>query len=213
MIIWGSKGRISSKKADLLQGACPNCSGDLDLSDLKKWFTLYFIPVFPYSTVDTFYHCKKCESSYKTEARDALLGNGKEREQLKNSAIRMFFLSYVACATYMAIIDGEMSAEERAMIEKEIEEQSEFKEELVTIFNEIQTSDAPKEPVVTTLRKTSEILTSEGVLLLIMKIAELVLADGKIEDQEEKLMKEFMLIAGVSDSLYSTVIERVKKSA
>jgi len=84
MIIFGTKGRISkSREKDTLSKACPQCGNDLNLSELKKWFTLYFIPIFPYSHVDTFYYCDQCEASYKKEARNQLVSGKEGQEALK----------------------------------------------------------------------------------------------------------------------------------
>ena len=83
MIIWGSKTRQTrSKNGDLLKNACPACGDDLELYDLKQWFTLYFIPLFPYKTIDHFYKCQGCEEGYKERIRELLPARAK-RVQLK----------------------------------------------------------------------------------------------------------------------------------
>ena len=68
-----------------------------------------------------------------------------------------------------------------------------------------------KEDVYGYLRKASEGLTTEGILMLIAEIARMVLSDGKIDKEEERLMKSFMLICGLSEDLYETVLSKVKK--
>jgi hypothetical protein len=48
-IVWGSRGRWSVKKDHGGQFFCPNCGGDRAwvLAVLKRWFTLFWIPLFP----------------------------------------------------------------------------------------------------------------------------------------------------------------------
>lgn len=211
MIIWGFKGRVTkSGEKDTLTNACPNCGHDLDLSELKKWFTLYFIPVFPYKHVDTFYYCKQCESSYKKEARGKLLGGKEEQKQLQQEAKKTFATTLVACLSYMAKADGEISREEEDMIKKAIET-FESKSELHDIYNNVKSGKFGKDEVYGLLRKTSEVLTTEAILMLIAEVAKMILADGKIDKSEEKLMKDLMLICGVSDDLYATILDKVKR--
>ena len=139
MIIFGTKGRITNCKSNYdLTNTCPKCGNDLNLSELKKWFTLYFIPVFPYSYVDTFYYCKNCESPYKEEAYAHLMGGKKSQDKLHLEMKQLFGETLIACLSYMAIVDG------------------------------------------------------------------------KIDKEEEKLMKSFMFICGLFEDLYETVLEKVK---
>lgn len=212
MLIFGTKGRITrSGKNDTLQNACPQCSSHLDLSELKKWFTLYFIPVFPYSHVDTFYYCKECESSYKEEARSRLLGGKESQEALKKESVKLFAVTLIACLSYMAKADGEISREEEEMIQKNISSFKDHGAELDDIYKKVKTGEYDRENVYGYLRKASEVLTTEGILMLIAELARMILADGKIDKEEEKLMKNFMLICGVSEDLYETILDKVKK--
>ena len=65
IIIFGTTGKIvKASPEDILPRSCPTCRGDLVLSHLKRYFTLFFIPLFPTSTVDTFYECRTCKQKY-----------------------------------------------------------------------------------------------------------------------------------------------------
>jgi hypothetical protein len=78
-IVWGSK--IIEKK--LGQGVffCPDCYKETTYSHIKlqKWFTLYWIPLFPTKTLDTVVKCDKCTTMYKERILDiqaaAAVGN------------------------------------------------------------------------------------------------------------------------------------------
>lgn len=211
MIIFGTKGRITTaKSSDVLTGACPECTKDLDLRDLKKWFTLYFIPLFPYSHVDTFYYCKDCKSSYKQEARARLLSGDKGRKQLKEESLKLFETTLIACLSYMAKIDGEISAAEEKMINKLISKFKDNASELEEVYKKVKNGVYAKNDVFRYLREASAVLTADGILMLMASLARMILADGKIEKEEEKLMKDFMLVCGVSDDLYQTILDKVR---
>ena len=212
MIIFGTKGRVRpSKERDELQNACPQCQNHLKLSDLKRWFTLYFIPIFPFQHVDTFYYCKNCKGSYKKEARSQLLGGKKNQEQLQKEVSRAFGETLIVCLSFMAKADGNISMEEEQLIKKHMDKFKENRDELERIYNEVATGRMNKEAIYAQLRKVSQMLTTEGILMLIAELAKMVLADGRIDEKEEKLMKSFMLICGVSEDLYQTVLDKAKR--
>ena len=76
IVIWGSKGKIvKAHPEDILPRSCPQCRGDLVLCHLKKYFSLYYIPICATSTVDTFYECSNCKQTYKTQIKDILLSS------------------------------------------------------------------------------------------------------------------------------------------
>ena len=211
ILIFGTRGRITrSSEKDILDKACPNCSADLELKDLKKWFTLFFMPVFPFNTLDTFYQCNNCESSYKKSAREALLSNSSEKEALEKEARKLFGVTLVACMTHMANIDGEISDEEIAEINDVKASFHDFSQEIDAMVEDVKTSENPEEIVYATLRKSSEELTSQAIMNIIGLSAKVLLADGKIDKEEEKLLKEYLLVCGLPKDMYDTVIEKVQ---
>jgi len=62
-IIWGTRAR-SSKEGTLEHSCliCPNSS--LQVYSWRKWFTFFFIPVFPISSRSYYVECRDCENSY-----------------------------------------------------------------------------------------------------------------------------------------------------
>lgn len=60
MIIWGSK----AKEAQIATGTffCPHCMVDVGYSHMRvsRYFTLYFIPLFPTSTLGEYVRCNGC---------------------------------------------------------------------------------------------------------------------------------------------------------
>lgn len=74
IIIFGTKNRlVTSSTNDVIINGCPHCRANLELKDVKTYFTLFFMPIFPVRTVSTFYHCNSCDGSYRKEAREQLV--------------------------------------------------------------------------------------------------------------------------------------------
>ncbi len=65
MIIFGSRNRIT----DLDQGtfACPRCQTNQRFQRRlsRRWFTLYFMPIFPVESGTEFVECGLCASAWK----------------------------------------------------------------------------------------------------------------------------------------------------
>jgi|APSaa5957512622_1039677.scaffolds.fasta_scaffold40831_3 hypothetical protein len=78
MILFGTKTRHTKVKDEvILSNSCPKCQGNLELYDVKEWFTLYFIPIFPFNKVDSCYKCDKCKQAYMKEIKSMFVGSQK----------------------------------------------------------------------------------------------------------------------------------------
>jgi hypothetical protein len=67
MIIWGSVGRESVVATG--EFFCPHCSDTRQYKRVRvsRWFTLYFIPLFPTSTLGEFIRCTECKQDYRLD--------------------------------------------------------------------------------------------------------------------------------------------------
>jgi hypothetical protein len=67
MIIWGSVGRETSIGTGTFH--CPQCNGQqlYDHRRVARYFTLYFIPLFPTETLGEFISCQGCKTPFKPE--------------------------------------------------------------------------------------------------------------------------------------------------
>jgi len=68
------------------------------------------------------------------------------------------------------------------------------------------------EVVFSMLRRSTRILTKNGIMTLIGQVVKVLLADGIIDQNEEKLMKEYMFICGIPQNLYGDILNRVNES-
>ena len=212
MIIFGARTRFSrSKIGEVLKKACPNCRGDLELSDLKRWFTLYFIPIFPFSTIETLYKCKDCEKAYGLDIKRAIVGSKKDRAKLEKEAKKLFATTLAACMTHMAKIDGHISKEEQAEIKSATKHFSGFKKDIEKTIDKVKRSKND-EIVFNMLRDAAGILSAQGIMAIIAQVTRVLLADGRIDKAEEKLLKEYLLVCGIPRGMYKEIVAKVKKN-
>ena len=64
IIIWGSKGR--SRKVDSGEFYCPSCRTSTTYTRMRasRYFTLYFIPIFPMETLGEWVVCSRCSGEF-----------------------------------------------------------------------------------------------------------------------------------------------------
>ncbi len=67
MIIFGTKGR--AKSVDSGEFFCPNCQQrrPYDYKEVKRYFTLYFIPLIPMGHLGEYVECGWCNMQFKSE--------------------------------------------------------------------------------------------------------------------------------------------------
>ncbi|MBS0267316.1 MAG: zinc ribbon domain-containing protein [Planctomycetes bacterium] len=70
MIIWGSCGK--EKVVGQEDFFCPRCRSEAvgDHVRVSRYFTLYFIPLFPISTVGEYIRCDECEGTFEMDVLD-----------------------------------------------------------------------------------------------------------------------------------------------
>jgi len=75
MIIWGSKARKTVAQSGTF--FCPSCKDDRGYTTYKwqKYFTLYFIPLFPTELLGSYVECRGCRGEFKP----AVLGHTREQ--------------------------------------------------------------------------------------------------------------------------------------
>lgn len=71
-LIWGSKHRKNEEGT--LKHNCIICQNiSLEVCSYRKWFTFFFIPIFPYSSKDYYVECLECKNIYKFNGLEELV--------------------------------------------------------------------------------------------------------------------------------------------
>jgi uncharacterized tellurite resistance protein B-like protein len=212
-VFLGFSERITnSSQKDTLVKACPECSADLELKDLKKWWYIFFIPSFPIKTIESFYHCTNCESSYKYAAREALISAGKNKEHMINEAKKLYATTLAACMMHMAKIDGNIAIAEEEEIKKITQKYPDHQSDMLAMIEKIKHIENPEEEVYALLKKCASTLTSDALLNIMAQSANILKADGKIETAEYQLLKKYLNVCGLPASSYEVIIERMTRN-
>jgi hypothetical protein len=71
-LIWGSKNIKDTEGA--LKYNCLLCKSDsLEICSYRKWFTFFFIPMFPCGKKDYYVECLECQNIYKFNGLEKLI--------------------------------------------------------------------------------------------------------------------------------------------
>lgn len=195
-IIWGSKGVTSNVANGDFH--CPNCgTSPYTHKRVQRYFTLYWIPLFPLNTLGEYVECELCAQGYDPEilAYDPSEGMQVFFSQLDLAARRLM--------AAMVIADG-------AIDEAELQAMVEASEKLpggMMSLEEAQAAvdDAMAHPAapVDVVRDVKDMLNDQGKQLLLYVACEIAGADGDIADDEK------MLLLQIGEALDLDVTEQV----
>lgn len=71
-LIWGSK-HIKNTEGTLRHDCLICQSSSLEICSYRKWFTFFFIPIFPYSRKDYYVECLDCQNIYKFNGLEKII--------------------------------------------------------------------------------------------------------------------------------------------
>jgi hypothetical protein len=79
IIIYGTRGLTSHLQSG--EFYCPGCQakGDFQLKQVRRWFTLFFIPIFPVSGPQRYVECQHCRGNFHEEVLELKEPSPEER--------------------------------------------------------------------------------------------------------------------------------------
>jgi len=192
MIIFGTRGITTTPEKGEFD--CPTCKATrpYGLKRVRRFFTLYFIPLIPLDKLGEYVECGSCKDTYKPIVLQNVgidYGNNFEAEYF--SAIKKVMI-------HMLLADGiiDVSEIDEAMniylkiTDKDIDE-DQFRAEI----DDIKRS---KEPMGTLLTRLQGSLNSEGKEMVIRAALAVAMADGEFQEEEQVLITEIAQDLGMT---------------
>jgi tellurite resistance protein len=189
IIFYGTKGITYSAGAG--QFHCPACGPRQDYRSrrVRRFFTLYFIPIIPLDLVGEYVECQKCQGTFKPE----ILSWDPEKERKQFEA--EFHRATRQVMVLMMLADGNVEQEEVEMVSK--------------LYHQITDRELSPEDVareVDHLRKT-------GGKAMVAKAAYLVAAaDGHFAEQEKALLGEVAAAMEMSPEAFAAAIAELQQA-
>lgn len=200
------------KSGEILVDACPVCGDDMYLRKFEKYFNVFDKPLFSLASIDTFYQCDACKSSYNTTLKDLIKLDDQKKELKIQEAGKLYARALIAAMTYMAIIDGDLDDQEQRNLHAIIGKYSNIADELIDTMDYVKRNGNKDDYVYHLLQKVHEVLSVESVLALLTKAVQMIMADGQMKKEERMLINSFLLASGLPKDLYKTLLEKIKKA-
>lgn len=203
MIIFGTRG----VKFTLKEGhfTCPQCANKQAFRHRKvrRFFTLYFIPVIPLDNLGEYVECKSCKGTFVPRVLDY------NPEASEEAFLSEYEKAVKHCMVLIMLADGAIDPEEIKMVQKIINKYSHHDvalDELETYTNEVARKP---DNISTYLKKVAPSLNAHGKEDLIRCALAVASADGHIDDSEVKLIKEMATIMDISNAHLKGILQEM----
>lgn len=201
MIIYGSKTSPTTVNRGTFH--CPVCRGSqpYHLERIRKYFTLYFIPLFPTETIAEFVECQRCRGTFHVDVLeyDPAVENHRIRAQ--------FEIAILHTLSMMLLADGMVEASEVEAIGniyRSVTGQEVTPEDIQASLSEIQGN--PGSPLVF-LEELAPHLNEHGKELVVKAAICLAAADGSFADEEVATLNELAGALQMSPAHFKGIID------
>lgn len=202
-IIFGTRGVTSTK--DQGQFHCPHCGpgSSFKLKSVRRFFTLYFIPLIPLDSLGEYVECAQCQGTY----NDNVLSYSPEDADRQIEAMFMIAMKQIMIAMLLAdgVIDDAEVKELQEIFEQlagvEVTEQD-LREEIAVIQKEgssaldMMTAIAPS-------------LNDSGKEKVIKAAYRIAMADGEFDDTESELLSDISAALDISQAHLRGIMSEV----
>ena len=204
-IIFGTKGITSTVKSGEFH--CPECGGTQYVhKKVRRFFTLYFIPIIPLNVVGEFVECQRCGLGFDPEVLqwDPAQGRREFDAQFETAVKKVLMM--------MMLADGVIDA-------AEIETIQEIYEDLTGEFlaeDTIRAEAARLEQLGTTITQELEgmepMLSPQGKEMVVRAAVLVAASDGVIDESEEVLFDELANALGVTPAHFRGIVDELFES-
>ncbi len=200
MIIFGSRGMTSS--AGQGQFNCPQCRATVPYGHMRvrRFFTLYFIPVIPLGVHSEYVECQRCLGTFDLAVLNSASNAGEAELQAR------FHWAVKRVMVLMMLVDGDVADEEVEAVRELYRQLTNI--ELSAEDVRLEVSEVEREPqsVATCLAGCAGMLNDEGKEIVVRAAFLVAAADGNYDDREKALIAEIGQALGMSEAHLNGVV-------
>lgn len=191
-IIFGTRGVTWTKERG--EFYCPQCNGQCDFAHktVRRFFTLYFIPIIPLDLLGEYIECSRCQGTYHVDILDYDPG----QEAQNTEALFMVAMKQVMISMLLAdgVIDDDEVEELKATYEDlagvPVTEQD-LREEITVVQQ--QGSNAME-----MVAHLAPGLNDKGKEMVITAAYQIAMADGHFDETEQEFLKQLATTMEIS---------------
>jgi uncharacterized tellurite resistance protein B-like protein len=183
-VLFGTKGVTSTKGRGSF--FCPQCSGERQYKHqhVRRFFTLFFIPLIPLDELGNYVECQACTGTYKPEVLS--FDPTAERRRIDaefHGAIKVVMI-------HMLLADGEVEDAEIEAIGRVIAQLSGKEPDMALLREQVGSSAVARRNPVDVAHEVAGTLNVAGKEMVIRAAITVALADGVLAPKESKLLME-----------------------
>ena len=204
MIIWGSKPITGSTGAG--QFNCPVCAQQHSYQQkrVRRFFTLYFIPLFPTSTLGQFVECSTCKGTFEPSVLTYDPGvEAQKVEALLMTAIKQMMI-------HVCLADGSIDPEEVAQIQKIYHELTGAQLAEADLLEEINLIANSANTLYGMIDHLNGQLNDHGKETAIRSAYMIAAADGNVDHNEMELIQRIAHRMGMSPTHLTGILASVQ---
>lgn len=199
-IIFGTRGITSN--AGEGQFHCPACGPQpYKHKRVRRFFTLYFIPLIPLDVLGEYVECGRCTGTYKPEVLDLDPGKGGEEFEAEfHKAIKRIMV-------LMCLADGVVDDEEIATIREIFGSLTETSISEENVRHEIDRAGADGRSATAFLSEIVGTINDNGKELVVKAAFMVAAADGVFQEEEKVLLSEIGEALQMTDAHFNGVLQ------
>ncbi len=200
MIIFGTRGITTTPEKGSFN--CPSCKSQQNygLKRVRRFFTLYFIPLIPLDKLGEYVECSSCKDTYKTNILDYdPIANAKAIDAEYHEAIKKVMI-------HMLLADGVIDDSEVDTILESYQKISGKTLERNALLAEIKAIEQSREGFSSALIRLQGSLNDEGKEMVIKAALYVAMADGEFQDEEKVLLNRIGKDLGMTQAHIQGVI-------
>lgn len=206
MIIFGTRGvTYSTGSGDFF---CPRCRAETSYNQkrVRRFFTLYFIPLIPMDQIGEFVECGRCRGKYTLEALDYHPGAAVEDFKAE------FHRLVTRVMLEMMLADGRTDDREVQAIQRVYRQLTGSEISVQEVHTRAQEARQRQQSVTVELERIAEGLNDNGKEMVIKAAYLVAAADDDMPAEERKLIGDVGAALGMTGSHIKGVISAMQES-
>lgn len=202
-IIFGTRGvTYNSGKGTFF---CPSCNEyrDYEQKRCRRFFTLYFIPIVPLDLLQEYVECKACKGTYKLEALKYDPAENKEKFKAE------FHKAILKVMVAMMFADGKIEESEKKLISSVYNNLAGHPLTEIDLIQEMSKVQNSRHSMQELLKSITPSLNDHGKEMVIKAAFLTASADGKIDNEEKRLLTELAAALEMSHTHLNAVIQEM----
>jgi uncharacterized tellurite resistance protein B-like protein len=200
MIIFGTRGLTLTGTSGVFN--CPNCGGENPYNEriVRRFFTLYWIPLIPLNRLGDFIECKSCKHAYE---QDVLEYNPQGENEAFEAEYEKAMRKSMAI---MVLADGKVDDSEVSAMTQIYNSTTGKELSEIAVRNEIEEVRKEGLTINAYLKSINGFVNDAGKEMIVKALLLIAYADGDFDEEEKNTLAEALAEMDISKSHFEQII-------